>query len=110
MKVHKRVLGGNTNCTEFARSHYFLGITCLDASKITLAMEKLNTGMEILQNVFSSNVGAVENEKTTKRQDSFFSENIDGQEVVVNADIAAMTGALGYGKLLIGEMDSAKGR
>lgn len=110
MKVHKRMLDGNTNCIQFARSHYYLGKTCLDASKITLAMETLNTGMEILQNVFSSNEGTFENEKTTKRQDSFFSENIDGKEVVVNTDLAVMTGALGYGKLLIGEMDSAKGR
>ena len=110
MNVHKKLLEGKTNSVAFGRSHYYLGVTCLEASKITLAMETLNSGLEILQNVFSSQEGTAEDAKTTKRQDSFFSEIIGGEETMVNVDLAALTAALGYGKLLTGEMDSAKGK
>jgi hypothetical protein len=71
-----------------ARSHFYLGTISIEASKITMALQTLQKGMDILNGIFKSE---------------------DQTEVCANADIAAMEGSLGYAKLLIGEVNAAKG-
>ena len=105
MKAKKNLLGGETNCVEVARSHYYLGAISLEASKVALGIETLNAGMDILRQIFP-----LEDEKEMDLKERDLSRTISfEQEAVVNADVAAMTGALGWGKLVLGEVDSAKG-
>ena len=89
MKAKKKLLGEELNCVEHARSHFYLGAISIEASKVTLALDTLNAGMDILSNVFQAT---------------------EEGEMIVNADIAAMTGTLGYAKLLFAEVKSAKSK
>ena len=86
--VKEKLVGDKTSSVELARSHFYLGTISIEASKITMALQTLQKGMDILNGIFKSE---------------------DQTEVCANADIAAMEGSLGYAKLLIGEVNAAKG-
>ena len=88
LRAKEKLLGSETSSVEFARSHFYLGTICIEASKVTMALKTLQNGMDILNGIFNS-------EDTT--------------EVCANADIAAMEGSLGYAKLLIADVNAAKG-
>lgn len=89
MKAKKKLVGDETNSVEVARSHFYLGTISMEASKVTMALETLKNGMDILNAVFKSE---------------------DNNETAANADVAAMLGSLGAAKLMIGEVNAAKGR
>ena len=88
-KVKKKLLKDDIPSIELARSYFYLGTISIEASKISVALETLKDGMDILNTIFNSE---------------------ENSESAVNADVAAMLGSLGYAKLMIGEVDSAKSK
>ena len=89
MKSKKKLLGDKSCSVELARSHFYFGTISIEASKVSVALETLKSGMHILDAVFKTE----ENNGAT-----------------INADVAAMLGSLGYAKLMIGEVNAAKGK
>ena len=85
--MKKKLLKDEVTSVELARSHFYLGTISIEASKISAALETLKDGMDILNTIFNSE---------------------GNNESAVNADVAAMLGSLGYAKLMIGEVNSAK--
>ena len=88
MKSKQKLLGTESFSVELARSHFYLGTISIEASKISVALQTLKKGMEILNTIFKSE---------------------DNNEAAINADVAAMLSSLGYAKLMIGEVNAAKG-
>ena len=88
-KVKKKLLKDKITSVELARSYFYLGTISIEASKISVALETLKDGMDILNNIFNSE---------------------GNSESAVNADVAAMLGSLGYAKLMIGEVNAAKSK
>ena len=89
MKSKQKLLGDKSSSVELARSHFYFGTISIEASKVSVALETLKSGMHILDDVFKTK----ENNGAT-----------------INADVAAMLGSLGYAKLMIGEVNAAKGK
>ena len=87
--MKKKLLKDEMTSVELARSHFYLGTISIEASKISAALETLKHGMDILNTIFNSE---------------------GNNESAVNADVAAMLGSLGYAKLMIGEVNSAKSK
>ena len=89
MKSKMKLLGDKSSSVELARSHFYFGTISIEASKVSVALETLKSGMNILDAVFKTE---------------------DSNEASINADVAAMLGSLGYAKLMIGEVNAAKGK